>query len=87
MERMRRSIRPGTGGGGTLYPGGYGHSEHSRMDGDTFVVETVHFHKGYEIAVTERLRLTDDSKGTRYTVEAKGPKGDPIVNEMAFDIE
>jgi hypothetical protein len=66
MDRMRRSMQPGTMGGGgfggTIHPGGYGHSGHSRVEGDTAVNETHHFYKGYELEVTERLRVADNGK-------------------------
>lgn len=80
MDRMRRSIRPGTiGGGGGGYrfdpATGFGHSGFTRWEDDTAVQETHHFYKGHEIAVTERLRLTHEGKVIHYTHEAKGPKG------------
>ena len=85
-------IAPGTigggGGGGSFNPStGYGHSGHTRWEDDTVVHDSYHFFKGHEIAVTERLRLAEDGKGIRYRVEAKGPKGEPILNEMTLGIE
>lgn len=92
MEKMRQGIRPGTmgggGGGGSFNrTTGYGHSGHTHWEDDTLVHESHHFFKGYEIAITERLRFTDDGRAINYTHEAKGPKGEPAVNEMKFDIE
>jgi hypothetical protein len=91
MERMRRSMRPGTvgggGGGGSFNPTtGYGLYGHTRWEDDTAVHDSYHFFKGQEIVLTERMRFTDDGKAIRYTFEAKGPKGDSILNEMTFDI-
>jgi hypothetical protein len=92
MERMRRSIRPGTvgggGGGGSLNPAtGYGHYGHTRWEDDTLVQDSYHFFKGYEIAVTERLRFADDRKAIQYSLQAKGPKDEPTLTEITFDIE
>jgi hypothetical protein len=88
---MRQSMRLGTvsggGGGGFMRPDGYGHSSHTRWEDQTAVMDSYHFYKGHEIAVIERLRLTDDGKAIRYEHEAKGPKGDPQRHEIPFDIE
>ena len=91
FEKMRSSMKPGTsgsGGGGGSFNAktGYGHSGHTHMEDQTAVVETHHFFKGQEIAVTERLRVTEDGKAIHYTHEGKGPKGEPVVNEIQFDI-
>jgi hypothetical protein len=91
QERMRRSSRPGTVGGiiggGRFNPStGYGHSGHTGWEDDTVVHETYHLFKTQEIAVTERLRLTDDGKGIHYRHQATGPKGDSIVSETTFDL-
>jgi len=88
---MRRFKRPGTIGGfsgsGSFNPAtGYGHSGHTGWEDDTAVHESLHFFKGHEIAVTERLRLIHDGKAIRYTHEAKGPKGDPVLNEVDFEV-
>ena len=59
-ERMRQSMRPGTGGcggGGGSYrmgPGGrieYGHQGHSYWEEDAVVVETHRFHAGHELVI------------------------------------
>ncbi len=92
MERFRRSIRPGMGGGG----GGtssfdpttrYGHAGHSHWEDDTLVHQTLHFFKGHEIAVTERLRSADGEKAIRYSHEAQGPKGGSVQQELRFDVQ
>jgi len=90
MERFRRSSRVGGRGGGYSYSGygdGYGHCGHSRLDGDTVVIETLHFHKGHEIAVSERLRFSDDGTAILYAHEARGPKGEPVLSEMTFTLK
>jgi hypothetical protein len=56
MEKLRQSIRPGTGGGGSgggggIHSGGYGHTSHSRIEDGASVLESLHFYEGYEIAV------------------------------------
>jgi hypothetical protein len=90
-DRMRRSIRPGTmggGGGGSNFDHAtrYGHSGYSHWENQTVVHETHHFFKGHEIAVTERLRFTEDGKAIKYMHEVKGPKEGPIMHEMKFDV-
>ena len=91
MERMGRSMRPGTSGGGgrggSFDPStGYGHSAHTRWEDDTVVHDSYHLFKGYEIAVTERLHFAEHGKAIRYTVKAKGPKGEPpVLNELIFN--
>jgi hypothetical protein len=47
---------------------------------------THHFFKGYEIAVTERIRFTDYGTAILYVHEVKGPKGEPVVNKVKFDV-
>jgi hypothetical protein len=92
MEKMRQSIRPGTvgdgGGGGSFnLTTRYGHSGRTHWEDQTAVHETHGFSKGHEIAVTERIRFTEDSRAIHYVHEAKGPKGEPVVNEIKFDVE
>ena len=92
MERMRSSMRPGTigggSGGGSFDPGTrYGHTGYTRWEDKTAIHETHHLYKGHEIVVTERLSFRDDGAAIQYIHEARGPKGDPIQNEMTFDIE
>ena len=87
LEQMRRSMKPGTagggGGGGGFDPTtGYGHSGHTHWEDGTLVHEAYHFFKGHEIAVTERLRFTDD----HYGIEAKGPNGDTYRSDWTFAI-
>jgi hypothetical protein len=91
FEKMKRSMKPGTmggaGGGGSFNPTtGYGHSGHTRWEDNTAVHETHPFFQGHEIAVTERIRFTDDGTAILYVHEVKGPKGDPVVNEVKFDV-
>jgi hypothetical protein len=91
MGRMSRSILPGTvggGGGGGSFNArtGYGHSGHTHWEDDTVVHQAHHFFKGHEIVVSERLRFTDEGKAIHYAHEAKGPKGEPILNETTFDL-
>ena len=90
-EKMRRLIRPGTlggtGGVGSVNPStAYCHSGDTRWEDQTAVHETNHLFKGHEITVTERLRIADDGKAIHYTHEAKGPKGEPIVSKIIFDV-
>jgi hypothetical protein len=66
---------------------GYGHCGNTRWEDSTVVQESCHFYKGHEIVVTERLQFADEGKAIQYTHEAKGPKGDPILNEMKFVLE
>ena len=91
MERVRRSMKPGTvggiGGGGSFNPAtGYGHSGHAGWEDDTAVHESLHFFKGHEITVTERLRLVHDGKAILYTHAAKGPKGEAVPIEITFEV-
>ncbi len=77
----------GGGGGSSFNPAtGYGHSGHTHWEDQTGVHETHHFFQGHEIAVTERLWFVDDGKAIGYTHETKGPKGEPVVSEMKFDV-
>jgi hypothetical protein len=55
------------------------------LEGATAVHEQIHFFKGHEIAVTERLPFRDDGKAIIYTHEAIGPTGEPFINETEFD--
>lgn len=94
MERMRQIGQEQRGANAPVNPArhcwwwrwrrqlqsGYGHPGHTRCEDDTLLLDLYHSFKGYEIAVTERLRLTDDDKGIRYTIQAHGPKGEPILD-------
>jgi hypothetical protein len=35
----------------------------------------------------QRLRFADDRKAIQYSLQAKGPKGEPTLTEITFDIE
>lgn len=90
LERMRRSRAPGTGGGsgvgGIVHPGGYGHCSHSSIEDGASVLESYHFYEGHEIFVIQRLRLSEDKQSIHYAHGVKGPKGDMHVNEMVLDV-
>lgn len=52
------------------------------------VVHKTHdFFKGHEIAVSERLRLTEGGSAIHYIHEARGPKGEPVRNQITFTLE
>ena len=85
-------MRPGTmggGGGGGSFDttSGYGHSGHTHWEDATVVHEGHHLFKGHEIAVSERLRLSEDGRAIHYIHEATGPKGDPVRNQITFTLE
>ncbi len=84
-------MRRGSCGGGIGYAAfnaarEYGHSGKAHWEGDILVRETWHLFKGHEIAITERLQFAGAGKSIRYSHEVKGPKGEPIQNEMTFDV-
>jgi hypothetical protein len=94
-ERFLRSMRPGTvgsaGGGGSHSIGREGRIENgrfssSRWEDKTAVRETLHFHKGHEISVTERLRLDDDGKVLFYSSEIVGPNSKTQSQEITFEV-
>jgi hypothetical protein len=95
LERMRRSMRPGTagtcGGGGSYTVGSGGKIENgafsfSRTEDKTAVVETHRFHGGHEITIIERLRLAQDGKTLIYFHEITGPQGTTDRKEIRFDV-
>jgi len=96
IERMRQSMRPGTGGGGggggsyQVGPGGrieYGHHSHSHWEDDAVVVMTHRFHAGYELVIEERLRLADDGTKLVYVHLVTGPDGTANHHEIVFGME
>ena len=95
LERMRGSIRPGTGGGGggggsyQMGPGGrreYGHQGYSYWEGDAVVVVTHRFHAGHELVIEERLRMVDGTQ-LSYSHEITGPDGTTERREVTFSVE
>ncbi len=95
-ERHRQRVRSGTGGGspggGGSYmigPGGrveHGHYGHSRWEGDAVVVETHLFHRGHELVVAERIRLTDGGTKLEYVHAVTGPDGTSNRREVVFKV-
>ena len=49
------------------------------------VFETRRFHKGHQITLIEKLRVSDDGKTLHYSQELRGPKGEHHWS-MDFDI-
>jgi hypothetical protein len=95
-DRMRRSMRPGTGGaggGGGSYrmgPSGrieYGHHSHSHWEDDAVVVMTHRFHAGHELVIEERLRLEDSGTTLMYVHLVTGPDGRADRREITFGVE
>jgi len=95
-ERMRRSMRPGTvgggGSGGSYWTGPGGRIEYGSYGGhhwedDTAVTVTHRFHAGHEVVIEERLRLANEGKRLIYTHEVTGPDGTTDRQEVAFTIE
>src|SRR5512140_279484 len=72
---------PGLGGGfgGNWQVGAEGEVKEgryssSRVEDGAVVVETHHFHRGHEITVIERLRLSEDGKTLSFSQIITGPK-------------
>jgi hypothetical protein len=59
----------------------------TRVDNGTTVVETQQFVNGHQISITERFRLSDDSKTLSYSQEVVGPKPEQQhKHAMEFDV-
>jgi hypothetical protein len=88
MEKMRQSIRLEhlAAVSVSTEPLDTAISGHTHSEDQTVVHVTHHFFKGHEIAVTERIRFTEDGTAIVYVHEVKGPKGDPVVNEVKLDV-
>lgn len=93
MNRMRRSMTPGTlgsgggGGGHFMGPGGrieYGHHSHNHWEGDTFVAMTHRFHAGNELVVEQRTRLVDHGARLIYSHSVTGPDDTNDQREIRF---
>jgi hypothetical protein len=82
--------RPGTISGftsGRYYDRdkGAGSSAFRSWDGDTFIVETDHRHKGHAFTVVERTRLEGNRLIYRHEVTGPGDKRDE--REIVFDLQ
>jgi hypothetical protein len=94
LKAKQRNASGGSylGGGGE---GGYsnasggrmqnGHLSFSHVEENSTVVESLRSYHGYEIAITERLRMSDDGKSLHYTNEIAGPGGKTQRQEITFD--
>ena len=94
IERMRQKYRTtGTGVGSEDYSGSSGGQVPSGRfyinlwEKDTAVVETHIFHDGYEVIVTERVRMGDDGKSLAFENEIIGPKGKTYNQKLSFDVD
>ncbi len=74
-EKIVERLRAQAAGGGSAvsFPGGTPAS--MRMRAGETVIESHRFHHGHEIALTERMRLSEDGRTLHYTVEVRGPQG------------
>ncbi|RZU35757.1 hypothetical protein [Edaphobacter modestus] len=95
MDRMRRSMQPGTlgtgggGGGHFMGPGGrieYGHHSHSHWEDDAVVVTTHRYHAGHELVIEERMRLVDGGGGLTYSHCVTGPDATNDNRQITFDV-
>jgi hypothetical protein len=95
MDRMRRSMRPGTlgtGGGTSGYfmgPGGrieYGHHSHSHWEDHAVVVTTHRYHAGHELVIEERIRLVDSGVRLTYSHSVTGPDATNDQREITFAV-
>jgi Clp amino terminal domain, pathogenicity island component len=93
-ERMSKGFRPGAVtasgafGGWTSGPGGEvedGDFSSTRVEDGAVVVETHRIHRGHEITLIERLRLSEDGKTLAYSQEIHGPKKE-FRHEIEFDV-
>jgi hypothetical protein len=83
MQRQRPGTVAGFGGSRNYDPNReYGSSSFSHWDGDTFVQETLHRHKGHEFTVVERVRL--DGTQLIYKHEITGPGDKHDEREIHF---
>ena len=58
-----------------------------RHENGAIVSETQHFHHGYQISVTETLRLSENGRKLRYSQEIVGPKPEQQHrHSMEFDV-
>jgi len=93
VDRMRQSMRPGTGGGGggggsyRMGPGGrieYGAQSHNYWEDDAAVVTTHRYHSGHELVIEERMRLVDDGARLMYSHSVTGPNAINDTREITF---
>ena len=78
-ERMAGRIGFGGGGGWLGVETGAtqeGHYSSRRVENGTMICETRRIHKGHEVKLLEKLRVSDDGKTLNYTQELRGPKGE-----------
>ncbi len=82
-QHMKQGLPPGArmdrGGGGSWSTDTKGEIQDgyfsaTRVEDGAAVFETHRFHRGHEITVLERLRLSDDGKTLAYSLEIHGPK-------------
>jgi len=57
----------------------------TRMENGTMIFETRRIHKGHQITLIERVRVSDDGKTLHYSQELLGPKREHTWS-MDFDI-
>ena len=94
-QRMLDRTGPGSGFLGSGGGGGWkrdekgaiqeGHFSCSGRENGVMVFETRRFHKGHQITLIEKLRVSDDGKMLNYSQELRGPKGEHHWS-MDFDI-
>ena len=77
LERMGQM---GVGGGWQE-----GHFSSTRMENGTMIFETRRIHKGHQITLIEKVRVSDDGKTLHYSQELLGPKREHTWS-MDFDI-
>jgi hypothetical protein len=79
---------PGVGGGfaRTAALPAYGWRRCStRTEDGTEVFETQHFHRGHEVTLIERYRMSEDGRKLAYSQEIRGP-GKSVHHTIDFDI-
>lgn len=65
---------------------GYGHGENTYWEDGSAVYEGVHFFRGHEILVIEKLSFTESGKSIKYSMSVQGPKGDAIKYVKNFEV-
>lgn len=95
MDRIQRSMRPGTlgtggrTGGYRMGPGGrieYGHHSSSHWEDDAVVVTTHRYHAGHELVIEERMRLVNNRGGLTYSHSVTGPDSTNDKREITFAV-
>jgi Clp amino terminal domain, pathogenicity island component len=83
---LERKGQMGAGFTGTVVGGWQeGHFSSTSMENGTMVFETRRIHKGHQLVLIEKVRVSDDGKTLHYSQELRGPKGEHSWS-MDFDI-